>query len=474
MGPNPLYYLARGFASHISNVIILKQADVQRSESGSYIMSNPVHKRKFFSFISHAHADKGIVDQIESWLTKKAGLPVWYDSRYLPSGAKIASELGKAIEDCRSTILVLSKRSVESGWVKEEYDASVDQRASSKDAFKIIPLLIEECEVPSFLKNILQSSGIDISKTGFNLDAASDLLLALYSVDLDLELERYRDIYVSRSWHEFPESEPLLANAVCEVAAEFGFRLVGDSPDQQGFDKNTRVKDIISSCSGLIAILPDRGGGKTSKYILQEIEIAIAVNLPYLIVAEDTVGIPEVLSEKAIEVVRLKKSDLDDKVNFSNRLSPAISSLKEQWQTPPNPHYIFYGTDFDEKHKQRIELICELIRRVSAMPCLIGEDIRQGQIQQEIKNRIMGAFMMLADITEDNLNTCIEAGIALGARRPLHLVACGTRHRPPFMFQDQQVWYYDNDVDLLGIMHNLVRPYRRRIINYELQKSLYH
>lgn len=433
-------------------------------------MSTPVHKRKFFSFISHAHADKGIVDQIESWLTNTAGLPVWYDSRFLPSGAKIASELGKAIEDCRSTIIVLSRRSVESGWVKEEFDASVDQRAQSKDAFKIIPIRIEECEVPSFLQT---TKWIDISKTGFNLDVASDLLLDLYDVDVDLELGSYRDIYVSRSWHEFPESEPLLGNAVCEVAVKFGFRLVGDSPDQQGFDKNTRVKDIISSCSGLIAILPDRGGGKTSKYILQEIEIASALNLPYVIVAENTVTIPEPLSEKAIEVVLLERSAIDQNINLSNRLAPAISNLKDQWQTPPNPHYVFYGTDFDQQHQHRIKLIRRLIQRVSAMRCMMGEDIRQGQIQQEIKNRIMGAFMVVADITEENLNTCIEAGIALGARRPLHLVAYGPRHKPPFMFRDQQVWYYDNDVELFGIIHNLVRPYRRRIINYELQKSLY-
>ncbi|HEY3473810.1 MAG TPA: hypothetical protein VGK56_04320, partial [Anaerolineales bacterium] len=88
--------------------------------------------------------------------------------------------------------------------------------------------------------------------------------------------------------------------------------------------------------------------------------------------------------------------------------------------------------------------------------------------------RIRGAFMMVADITQENLNTCIEAGIAMGARRRLHLVARGPRQKPPFMFRDQQVWYYNNDVELLGIIHNLVRPYRRRIINYELQRSLYH
>jgi len=359
---------------------------------------------------------------------------------------------------------------VESGWVKEEFDASVDQRAQSKDEFKIIPIRVEECDVPAFLST---TKWIDISKSGFNLDVASELLLGLYSADQDLEGESYRDIYVSRSWRDMPENESLLADAVCEVAVKFGFRLVGDSPDQKGFDKNTRVKDIISSCSGLIAILPDRGGGNTSKYMLQEIEIASGLGLPYIIVAEDTVAIPEAHSEKALEVVRPKKSDLEDMATFKKMLTPAISNLNDEWQTPPNPHYIFYGTDFDDAHKQRIVLIRRLIQRVSAMRCLMGEDIREGQIQEEIKKRIMGSFMMIADITEDNLNTCIEAGIAMSARRTLHLVASGPRHRPPFMFRDQQVWYYENDVQLLGLVHNLVRPYRRRIINYELKKSLY-
>src|SRR6185503_7299233 len=135
---------------------------------------------------------------------------------------------------------------------------------------------IEKCDEPTLIRD---TKYIDISETGFNLEKASELLLALYDVDENLEVGTHRDIYISRSWHEYPETEVWLATEVCEVAVKYGFRLVGDTPDQQGFDKNTRIRDIISSCSGFIAILPDRGGGKTSKYMLQEIEIASALNL---------------------------------------------------------------------------------------------------------------------------------------------------------------------------------------------------
>jgi hypothetical protein len=434
-------------------------------------MGTPIHKRKFYSFLSHSHANKDVVDKIESWLTEKAGLPIWYDSRFLPSGAKVASELGRAIEDCRSTILVLSKRSVESGWVEEEYNASVGERAGSRNAFHIIPVKIEECEVPSFLQT---TNWIDISTTGFDLSAAHKLLLSLHSMDEELELGKTRDVFVSGSWREAPETEAWLVNAVCQTAKKQGFRLIGDSPDQQGFDGGDRVKEIISSCGGLIAVLPDRGSGKTSKYMIQEIEFAKSLGLSYVIIAEDTVEIAEELAQGAIETVRIPKAKVEEKADLSKSFSPALGDLKEQWKNPPAPHFVFYGTDFNEEHKDRIQMVKRLIQQVSAMPCYVGEDIRKGQIQQEIIKWITGAFMMVADISQDNLNTCIEAGIAVGAKTPLHLLAAGPRHKPPFMFRDQQVWYYENDVELLGVVHNLVLPYRRRIINYELQASLYH
>ena len=100
----------------------------------------------------------------------------------------------------------------------------------------------------------------------------------------------------------------------------------------------------------------------------------------------------------------------------------------------------------------------------------MGEDIRTGQIQEVIADRIRNAFIMIADISADNLNTCIEAGIARGANTHFHLVASEPRQRPPFMFRDQQVWHYADDVDLLGKVHRIVYPYRRRVLNWELPR----
>jgi hypothetical protein len=426
---------------------------------------NPIHKRTFLSFISHAHANKDIVDQIEAWLREKANIPVWYDSRHLPAGSTIASALGSAIEQCQTMIIVLSQKSVASGWVQEEYEVAIGQRTAFRNDFRIIPIRVEECDVPHMLRS---TKWIDLVGTGFTLEKASELLLSLYRVDALLETGKNKDVFISRSWRQHPETEPILANKVCEQLSNAGFRLIGDWEDQKGFGEGNRVEEIISSCGGLVSILPDRGEGKTSKYMLQEIEFAQNMKMPNIIVAEETVVIPEQISEKATSILRIAKENIQEEQTLKDKVLPAVDILDEEWERPANPHYVFYGTDFDDEHIERNKLVRRIIEHVTAMPCQMGNDIRQGQVQQAITEKIKNAFMMIADISADNINTCIEAGIARGADTPTNLVAYGPPQRPPFMFRDQQVWHYESDIELLGKIHSIVRDYRRRIINYEL------
>jgi hypothetical protein len=39
------------------------------------------------------------------------------------------------------------------------------------------------------------------------------------------------------------------------------------------------------------------------------------------------------------------------------------------------------------------------------------------------------------------------------------------------MFRDQQVWHYDDDAALIGKVHRIAYPYRRRVINAELGRG---
>jgi hypothetical protein len=53
------------------------------------------------------------------------------------------------------------------------------------------------------------------------------------------------------------------------------------------------------------------------------------------------------------------------------------------------------------------------------------------------------------------------SGIAIGAETPFELVCRGPRRRPPFIFRHRQVWFYETETDLIGLIRRLVMPYRR-------------
>ena len=71
----------------------------------------PLNQRANNIFLSHSSKDKlDFVDGLYQWLTKTAGLKVWYD-RNLVSGA-ISSNLEIGIDSSKAAVIVLSEHSV--------------------------------------------------------------------------------------------------------------------------------------------------------------------------------------------------------------------------------------------------------------------------------------------------------------------------------------------------------------------------
>jgi hypothetical protein len=389
-----------------------------------------------------------------------AGLAIWYDAKNLPPGATIATFLPEAIADCRAMILVLSPSALDSPWVEEEYAVATSQQRRFQQ-FRIIPIRIEECEPPGFLRT---KRWLDMPNQALDVGAANQLLASFYDYDVALAGGGTGDVYIARTWRE---NESGLADYVCGLLIRAGFRLIGDSQDQAGFEDGQRVASIMSSCGGFAVIVPDRGGGSTSEFILDEIQIARAQGLPSLVVAEPAVKLPTELDEQAL---RLAPDEAVPGGPREAELLHAMETLQEGWRPPVRPHYVFFSTKFGAGNAPLSQAVCDVALRVTAMPCIMGDHIHEGKIQEVISDRIAKSFVAIADISEGNLNTCIEAGIARGANARLHLVCKGPRRDPPFMFGDQQVWFYEDDTELLGIVHRLLHPYRRRVLNYELAR----
>jgi hypothetical protein len=383
----------------------------------------------------------------------------------------IATKLAEAIGECRAMIVVLSKSSLASGWVEQEYNTAINQGSHNK-CFRVIPIRIEECAVPGFLQNY---RWIDVIDGVLDLQSTTELLDALYYNDADVDLALSRDIYVSRTWHA---NEAPLADYVCRLLDRAGFRLIGDMPDQPSWDE-TRIKSIISSCGGFCAIFPYRPNEQnyTSKYILEELSIADGLGLPRLVVAQPGVKLPQPISDSTVLSSSLATgneeiacAELDEKIEMQ----------RENWRPPTQPHYIFYATDLDAKFYQRNHAVERILQTVTATTCLMGQSVHESHIQRAIAERIRSAHFVIADISNAgpdgetdeessySINVCIEAGIARGAGVPLYLLARGERRNPPFMFRDQEVGFYADETELVGMLHQIAFPYRRRVINLEL------
>ncbi|MFC4531544.1 toll/interleukin-1 receptor domain-containing protein [Sphaerisporangium dianthi] len=415
----------------------------------------PLRDRPYQLFISYAHEERKFVVALAAWLAQVADVRIWWDEDRLPVASSVSYSLPEAMGQARGIIIVVSRASVRSGWVREECAAAIGQRAADP-AFRILAVKIDDVEIPKPLETTVY---INMPESGLTAETAYRLLCALHTDATTVSPKDANDLYVSRTWRS-SESGP--ADEICSAFAGSGYRLVGDSIDQQRADRATRVGSIIRSCGALLAIMPLRDArGRTSPYILEEVGIAQSLGLPYLLVADPGVVVPEGLTEDAMDG-RVYRTD--ELANFSV-LAQAVDAVREYYEPPRTPDYAFYAGSLSNPANEHV---CGLIRAVTGMDCVMGQYLHEQQAQRAIIERISHARFVVADVSEDNRNALIEAGIARGANRPLILMAHGRPQPSRFMFRDLETNFYEDEVEMLGKLYRLVHPYRKRILNYEL------
>ena len=104
-------------------------------------------------FLSHNHADKQFVRRLAKDL-KKLGVRVWIDEAEVKIGDSLIDKLREGIDKMDYLGVVLSSNSISSSWVKKEVDIAMNQEIKGKRV-KVLPLLIEDCELPWFLEGKL-------------------------------------------------------------------------------------------------------------------------------------------------------------------------------------------------------------------------------------------------------------------------------------------------------------------------------
>lgn len=101
-------------------------------------------------FICYSHEDKDFVEKLSVDLVKNK-IHIWLDTWELQVGDSLIEKIDEAITESEAILVVLSKSSLESAWCKKELNASLIRELSEKNVL-VLPLLIEDCEIPLFLR----------------------------------------------------------------------------------------------------------------------------------------------------------------------------------------------------------------------------------------------------------------------------------------------------------------------------------
>jgi len=103
-------------------------------------------------FISYTHSDSWFVDDLAADL-KGCGIDVWIDKWQIGIGESIIERINKGIDESDFLIVVLSRNSINSKWVKEELNAATFMNIQDEKRFRILPVLLEDCTVPPLLRH---------------------------------------------------------------------------------------------------------------------------------------------------------------------------------------------------------------------------------------------------------------------------------------------------------------------------------
>ena len=426
-------------------------------------MSTPLQKRANDLFIGYGHADRTIVKPVVDWMSKSAGLKLWYDASSGSAAQRTTDLLSRAIESARGALFFISPNWGASTWCRDEHEVALTQRRSN-DEFIVVAAQIAKVEIPMWFQT---SQVLDLQQ--FDLLSASALLRSL-TPNPPSRLDNDQDVYYSGPW----SNQSSAAKKALRILREMGWRLVGDSPDNPQFvDSIQRISAIIQSSRGLVAVLPFRSGNEshhTSPWVLDEVRIAHGLDRPYVLMAEQGVVAPRELVAHAYEGRVLPLSDDGLGEQFRSTLQDFDDVLGHVPLSRARA-YSFFATSLLGDATESDALV-SVVERATNMTCVQGWNLTGQHAQEAIVEQIRDAAFMIADVTDDNRNSLIESGVARGAGVPLHLICRlppDNNRKTRFMLQDKEINWFSNSVERIGAVYRIARGYRRRVLSSPIE-----
>ncbi|MEV0086051.1 toll/interleukin-1 receptor domain-containing protein [Saccharopolyspora sp. NPDC050642] len=101
-------------------------------------------------FISYSSSDRQVATWLSVDLANEGHVP-WLDEWEIKAGESIPNKIARGIDECDYLLVLLSPKSVGSGWVEREWSAKYWAEAAG-GGIGVIPVLLADCEIPTLLR----------------------------------------------------------------------------------------------------------------------------------------------------------------------------------------------------------------------------------------------------------------------------------------------------------------------------------
>jgi hypothetical protein len=126
-------------------------------------------------FVSHASEDKDRFVIAFATKLRDNGINAWVDKWEIRPGDSLVDKIFEVgIGAAQAILIVLSRNSVDKPWVRQELDASVVERI--KRGTKIIPIVMDDCVVPTSLQSTLHVRIADLNNYEAQLTSIIDAI----------------------------------------------------------------------------------------------------------------------------------------------------------------------------------------------------------------------------------------------------------------------------------------------------------
>jgi len=323
---------------------------------------------------------------------------------------------------------------------------------------------------------------------------------------LRIEKDYQVDVYLSCSWQ--PDTGLDASYVVVENFDANSIRVIGDVLDEKEQDPN-RITRIMKDCSGFFVVLPFRSNHETntSPWIIEEIEIAAKLDIPFGIAADYRLNVKIendneinklilindnntytkeiILKNSYIEnLIKFESGNGDLKKQLSHKLYTFIDKVSN-YQNKNQP-YVFLITRLEKDFKQAREMIKASVENIAGIPCLWADDSRHetncSDVTEAARLLIKNATFVVGDITLDQLepsrenpSRSHEIGISTAYCKDIILCSQDPRRYPYHSIYKIQIIFWNNEDELYNNLKQWLishkSRYCRSIYNYRLPEK---